>query len=1562
MKNFFFILIFTLPSIIIAQELQFKNFTAFDGLSTLKTSCVTQGPDGYIWIGTENGLNRFDGTDFRWFSKDINDTNSLPGNVIMSLLIDHNNKLWISTDGGICVFDKEKETFNSTGNERLDTTYCKKIFQDSKNNYWALTGDIITILDENWNIIKILNDQPGDKSYIGNVSFFSIAEDADGIIWLGTQEKGFFSYNPNKGEFTSYSHLTKGQQIFNIFTDSYGNIWISTHNTPYIFIKESQQIYELNDPECPLNMPNVSISYIFENNNSDIITCNWTDGITIYDYRENKYNHYIHSDNNSSSFSQGSTEFGYQDNEGNYWFVGATTGLTVSYANTRKIHRINDPDHSSAGVFHSPVTAITQDYAGNFWFGTDGGGMDIWNVEEGIVREFLHNPEDQNSYGGYSVLAAFTDSRGRVWSGGYNAHLNLYDADKMGFTVFRSDGDPPYQISGSDIRAITEDNIGNIWVATNGSGVNVYDPDSFERKVLTTDDGIAHNYNICILNDNEGNIWIGSYGGLTIYNTLNDSIRVYQKNENDTSRLQSNWINALFKDSKNRYWVGTQLGLALFDPHTGKCKNFLESDGLHNNSIMSIEEDVQGNLWMGTMDGLSRLDTKTWEFTNFNINDGLPDNQFRMGSSFKDINGYLYFGTNKGISYFNPSDISKNPTIPRIRFTGLFINNKLVQPGQTEILEKSIDYTSKLILKKEQNFFRINFVAISYYQADKNTYRYILEGVDDDWIYNNTNYASYTNLKHGRYVFKVQSFNNDGIPSEIREIKIRIKPKWYNTIVFWFIAISGFIYLVYRFTREREEQARRSKETLEKKIKENEQQLSDKIKELETKEEEISKKNLEELEIKYLHEGISKFSDIISQNRENVDELSNHLISELVRYVEANAGIVYVLDDTNEDDQTLKPTGFYCANIDNRIETSFKVGEGNIGTCFVKKEPLILDDLPDGYIELASGLGNMDLRHAILAPILHEDTCLGVIEIASIKKLESYKLEFFYKLSENFASALAITKANEQTKTMLEQNLVQSEELKAQEEEMRQNMEEMKATQEELKRQMEIADKVHVEMEKEKSLIDTMLKNIPENIYFKDKDSKFVKASQSMAKNFKVKNVEEIYGKSDFDFYTEEHARPAFEDEQKIIKTGKPMLDKIEKETHADGSFRWVSTSKMPLYNEKGNIIGTFGISKDITESQTLQEEIKMQNDELQSQEEEMRQNLEEMQTTQEEIKRQMEIAEKAHSELAKEKALIDTLLKYAPENIYFKDKDSKIIKASQSMAENFSVKDVNDIYGKSDFDFFTEEHARPAFEDEQNIIKSGKPIIDKIEKETHNDGTIKYVSTSKMPLYDDKGIIIGTFGISKDITESYKLQENVKIQNEELQSQEEEMRQNLEEMQSIQENLQEQVESNNKLQEKMSEGNALLNTLMNTLPDYIYFKDKKSRFIRISKSMLPLFPEKSLEDMIGKSAFDFQPKEVAQKHFDDEMKIIKTKKGVQDEVAHEVMENGAEQWFSTTKLPLYDEKGKCIGTFGISKNITKLKLQEKEYKKLIDKLREQRKKLSQELKEKENEIKKLKG
>ena len=576
---------------------------------------------------------------------------------------------------------------------------------------------------------------------------------------------------------------------------------------------------------------------------------------------------------------------------------------------------------------------------------------------------------------------------------------------------------------------------------------------------------------------------------------------------------------------------------------------------------------------------------------------------------------------------------------------------------------------------------------------------------------------------------------------------------------------------------------------------------------------------------------------------------------------------------------------------------------------------------------------------------IHKDTLVGKNQI-----LQTTKIPFYIPFTGK-TGILGIQNDITELKILEEEARQQSEELQAQEEELRQNLEELQAIQEDLMFRNEESKKLQDELAKEKYLLDAMLKNIPDAIYFKDRRSNFIRVSDSMLALFGVNNHEELVGKSDFDFFGE-HARVAYQDEQSIMKTGSPLIDVVQREERKDGRVSWMSTTKMPLRDESGEIVGTFGISRDISKLKELEFATQEQNKELQTQEEELRQNLEEMQAIQDDLIRKNEESELLQSELAKEKYLLDAMLKNIPDAIYFKDLHSNFIRVSDSKLKQLGMTAHESLIGKSDFDFLG-EHARVAYQDEQNIIKTGSPIIGIVQSVEQKDGSIEWKLTTKMPLRDENGEIVGTFGISRDITQMKELELATLQQNKELQAQEEELRQSLEEMQAIQDDLIHKNQESELLQKSLAHEKYLLETLLANVPDSIYFKDINHNFLLVSNSHAKLFGFSDPKKLIGKSLADFLEKESVLASKNEEMDIMRTGKPIFNVEERAVWKSGTEAaWFLTSRLPMFNQEGQIIGTFGISKDITVNKKMEMELKIQNEELAAQEEELRQHLEE----------
>lgn len=339
-------------------------------------------------------------------------------------------------------------------------------------------------------------------------------------------------------------------------------------------------------------------------------------------------------------------------------------------------------------------------------------------------------------------------------------------------------------------------------------------------------------------------------------------------------------------------------------------------------------------------------------------------------------------------------------------------------------------------------------------------------------------------------------------------------------------------------------------------------------------------------------EGLSKFGEIIRKHQDNFDKLSESLISNVVNYVGAKVGGLFILEEEEETNQSyLMLRACYAYERKKHLTKRVEIGEGVIGQCYLEGETVYLAKVPHNYMSITSGLGEANPSSLLVIPLRTNDKIEGILELASLKPFRPHEIHFLEKLGELLASSIVTVRTGEKTTRLLQISQEQAEEMRAQEEEMRQNMEELEATQEQMNRTMGELASLKDNLEKEKYLLDALMDNIPDAIYFKDRESKFIRVSKYLASHFSG-NVDDLIGKSDFDFQDRARAQQAYDDELNIMTTRKPKIDYIEKEVMTDGTEHWVSTTKMPLINRKGDVVGTFGISRDVTRLKKLENDV----------------------------------------------------------------------------------------------------------------------------------------------------------------------------------------------------------------------------------------------------------------------------------------------------------------------------------------------------------------------------------
>ena len=505
----------------------------------------------------------------------------------------------------------------------------------------------------------------------------------------------------------------------------------------------------------------------------------------------------------------------------------------------------------------------------------------------------------------------------------------------------------------------------------------------------------------------------------------------------------------------------------------------------------------------------------------------------------------------------------------------------------------------------------------------------------------------------------------------------------------------------------------------------------------------------------HLQAGLGKLDD---QTRGNytVSELAGRIITFLCDFLDVQMGALYIYDEISKQLNLAGSTGLNLEEVKEKVS----LGEGLVGKAATQDSLQILNTR-NKFSKIYSATGEMEPANLYLLPLHYNKQLQAVIELAPIYELTELNIEFLKLADARISITLNAAVARARHKELLDRTLEQAEILKQREEELSRKLEENNIMQERLQR--------------EKALLDAMLKTLPDYVYFKDTNSKFLRISQSMVKLFKAESTEQIIGKDDFDFHPRKAAQIYFDEEQEIIRSGKGFIDIIRQGINENGDELWTSVTKLPMYDETGTCIGTFGISKDVTDIKKLEMEVHERNRELVNNQKELEQNIAEK--------------DRLQSELVWEKSLLDALMQNIPDSIYFKDKESRFVKISKSLVSLFGVSRSEEIEGKTDFDFQSPEHAREAYDDEQRIIKTQKPVIGIVEKEIFN-GRERFVSTTKLPLLNSKGEVLGTFGISRDITMLKKLELEIKKQNEILQTQQEELKVSNEELKSQEEEL----------------------------------------------------------------------------------------------------------------------------------------------------------------------------
>jgi diguanylate cyclase (GGDEF)-like protein len=804
-----FLLIAVLPILNSHTIAQFHRLTLEEGLSQSTIFAIVQDQRGFLWVGTQDGLNKYDGYKFTHYKNQTSSSSELSDNNIMSLLVDRRGIIWIGTEGGgLNKFDPIEESFrhfrNTSGKRRgISSDYITQLYEDSEGIIWIGTEeDGIDRFDPATELFENVSLNAGDKQVSGakNPTVTAFVESSDGRVWVGTT-CGLFVLDSKGKRLEHFSRREKdpaglcSERINSLMWDRKAQLWIGTTRGLDIFDTVTESF--TNFSRMPGNEQALShdhIKCVLQDSSGKIWIGTDGGGVDCLDPDSKTLTHFRNSFCDQNSLSGNSVFSLFEDKSGVIWIGTASNGLN-KYSNISKpFHHIDATPGHKGLLPNNVVWSIYIDSKNFLWAGTERGIRKI-DLKKKYYRDYSLVEHDLEFSTNIIVRSILEDGDGYIWAGTDGHGLHRINPKSGATELFRTIPNDPRSISSDRILILYRDRQDNLWIGTKGGGLNIKQANRTSFIRYSHDpanaNSLAHNSVYSILEDSFGNIWIGTLGGLDLFDRASGTFTHYRHNPKDPTSISDNGIGAIVEDRDGNIWIGTDRGLNLLqsDEHSVTFSRLKKDDGLPNDFVYGILLDEKKRLWVSTNHGLSRYDPIMGQFQNFDRADGLQSNEFNAGAYFKNKEGRMFFGGVNGITYFSPHQIKKNTFIPPIVVT-LFKN--LTQKVRLP-LSPDNKQLQPLSLSYRDNYLTFEFAALDFHAPEKNKYAYMMEGFDTDWNFiGSQRMATYTNLDPGTYVFRVKGSNSDHYwNDEGLEITVDIVPPFWMAL--WFKSLVGLL-------------------------------------------------------------------------------------------------------------------------------------------------------------------------------------------------------------------------------------------------------------------------------------------------------------------------------------------------------------------------------------------------------------------------------------------------------------------------------------------------------------------------------------------------------------------------------------------------------------------------------------------------------------------------------------------------------------------------------------------------------------------------------------------------
>lgn len=797
----------------IPESIRFSRIGLEEGLSQSSVYSIVQDAQGFVWFGTEDGLNRYDGYNFKVFRPEANDPSSLSDRWISTLAADREGNLWIGTrQGGLNFYNAKTGKFthyvhDSKVSGSLSSDRVLTIYIDREQRVWIGTARGLDLFIPKSRAFAHYLPRINEISDTSANSVTAILEDSAGTIWVGTASTGLYKFDPISFRFSSYFSENTQQIILSsdyvraIQEDKQGNLWVATDNGLNLLKSGSETFVQYHhDSQNPESLVEDYIQTILVDSKDNL----WvgTDaGLDRFDPRSGAFKHYANDPEDARSLKTNIVKSLYESTDGILW-VGTYGGAINKYNSAMDNFRYftynpKDPESLSGSIIFK-IFIENNNYA---WIATVDGGVNRLDLASGKSITYTHRDDDPGSLISNEVWCAFRDSRGILWVGTTDG-LDRLNPGNSGFTHYSMESSDSVKNVSGVVYDIVEDEEHNLWMGTS-RGLTRFDHETGLFTHFTHDssnpDSISSSSVVKVYMDDSGVLWLGTYAsGLDRFDAATQSFTHYKYSAEDPASLSNNSVLAIMQDHTGKLWVSTAGGgLNRLDSETGSFTHVTSKDGLPNDVVYGILEDKAGNLWLSTNLGISCYNPVDGTFLNFTESDGLLGNEFNMNAYAMDEEGNMYFGGVNGITVFNPAQISKSNFIPPI------VLLSITQSGTPLNINTTPEQTSEISIQWPYNSFEFEFVSLSYSDPAKNQYAYMLENFDSDWINARTwREGRYTNLPGGTYILHLKGTNRDGVWNNTgRSITINVVPAFWQRL--WFkaaviIALLGIALAIYR--------------------------------------------------------------------------------------------------------------------------------------------------------------------------------------------------------------------------------------------------------------------------------------------------------------------------------------------------------------------------------------------------------------------------------------------------------------------------------------------------------------------------------------------------------------------------------------------------------------------------------------------------------------------------------------------------------------------------------------------------------------------------------------------